>query len=311
MKKYLTRLFKKRNSAGFTLVEVIVSTALIGVLMVGIVLFMAPVFSMVDTNETAQRADRTTTTLEHYISKSLRNTVFVKVYTGAKVTDITNPDGAIREDPDFSGEEGIEKFMEGHKDNYQLNCLSIKYVEDTNPRNSSLGNNPHKFMLYNESFDTNYNHLSSTAVFEECFYEDIYPKFTFSRDSMKVELDKDGKIIPEDADPKPEVSKTLYPGIQLDIDIYNDENMTDFGHIFKGTSYIEINNIKSMQINSEGKHKVFDITEIDPDQNDIYIFYVSRKVGTFSGFEGDKTEESSGESSSDSGSEDPVETSAG
>lgn len=288
MKKYLTRLFKKRNSAGFTLVEVIVSTALIGVLMVGIVLFMAPVFSMVDTNETAQRADRTTTTLEHYISKSLRNTVLVKVYTGAKETDITDADGAIREETDFKE---IAEYMKNHGDNYQLNCLSIKYVEDTNPRNSSLGNNPYKFMLYNESFDTNYVHLGSEPVFEECFYEDIYPRFTFDRDAMKVELDDKGKVIADDASPKPEVKTTLYPGIKLDIDIYNDENMEDYGRIFKGTSYIEINNIKSMQINSEGKYKVYAITEIDPSAEDIYIFYVSRKVGTFSGFKDAETEE--------------------
>ncbi len=291
MKKYLTRLFKKRNSAGFTLVEVIVSTALIGVLMVGIVLFMAPVFSMVDTNETAQRADRTTTTLEHYISKSLRNSVLVKVYTGAKSTDITTAEGAIRNDTDFSGEGGISDFMKDHSDNYQLNCLSIKYVEDTNPRNNSEGNNPHKFMLYNESFDINYNLLSSVPVFEECFYEDIYPQFTFDRESMKVELDENGKIITDDIDPKPEVKTTLYPGIQLDIDIYNDENMMDYGRIFRGTSYIEINNIKSMQINSEGKYKIFPVKELDPNEKDIYIFYVSRKVGTFSGFKDDETEE--------------------
>lgn len=281
MKKYLTRLFKKRNSSGFTLVEVIVSTALIGVLMIGIVMFISPVFSMVDTNETAQRADRTATTLELYLSKSLRNTVFVKVFTGAETDDVTKVEGAIRVDADFKE---MEEFVQKNSDNYQLNCLSIKYVKDTNPRNSSLGDDPYKFMLFNESFDSNYVHLGSEPVFEECFYEDIYPKFTFDRETMKVELDDEGKIIAEDAVPKPEVKTTLYPGIQLDIDIYSDENMEDYGQIFKGTSYIEINNIKSMQINSEGKYKIFPNEELDPNKNDMYVFYVSRKVGTFSGF---------------------------
>ncbi|MBE6889032.1 MAG: prepilin-type N-terminal cleavage/methylation domain-containing protein [Ruminococcaceae bacterium] len=303
MKKYLARLLKKRNSAGFTLVEVIVSTALLGVLMVGVVLFMAPVFSMVDTNETAQRADRTATTLEHYISKSLRNTVYVKVYTGVVADDIEKPDGAIREDEDFLE---IVEYMKNHSDNYQLNCLSIKYVEDTNPRNSSEGNHPHKFMLYNESFDNNYQIISSEPVFEECFYEDIYPKFTFDREAMKIEIDADGNIIDptptpdstteadpdETAEAEPEAKTTLYSGVKLDIDIYDDESLMAYAHIFKGTSYIEINNIKSMELNSEGKYKVYPTLEIDPDEKDMYIFYVSRKLGTFSGFKGDEGAES-------------------
>ncbi len=302
MMKHLKRLSKWRNSSGFTMVEVIVSTALLGVLIVGILLFMTPVFGMIDNNEVNQKADRTATTMELYLSKSLRSSLFIKVYTGAKSDDVTKGDGAICKDTQF---EAMKKFVVDNSANYELRCISIKYVEDTNPRNNSTGNNPYKYMLFNEKVDTSHYTVDaskSDRIFDECFYEDIYPKFSFRRNP--VCFDKDGNVIPETYDsdgnvtPKHEdvdgnkvnpwphddttnYTTTLYPVIEMDIDIYGDEGMDISSRAFSGRSYIEVNNVKSLQLNSKGTYVIYEpeaITDGSTDK-DIYIFYVARKTG--------------------------------
>ena len=302
MMKYLKRLSKWRNSSGFTLVEVIVSTALLGVLIVGILLFMTPVFGMIDNNEVNQKADRTATTMELYLSKSLRSALFVKVYTGAKFGDINDASGAIYTDEAFIT---MKDFASANSANYELRCISIKYVEDTNPSNSSIGDSPYKYMLFNEKIDTAYYMLDGAKtelIFDECFYEDIYPKFEFRRNP--VCFDKDGNVITEsyDADgnvtPKHEDSAgnkadpwphddstnyatTLYPVLEMDIDIYGDESMHETSRALSGKSFIEINNVKSLQLNSKGTYKIFEPEAITDGTTykDTYIFYVARKTG--------------------------------
>ncbi len=278
--KYLKRLSKWRNSSGFTLVEVVVSTALLGVLIIGILLFMTPVFGMVDNNEVNQKADRTATTMELYLSKSLRSSLFVKVFTGAKLDDINDNSGAIYTDDEFKE---MMDFASNNSANYELRCISIKYVEDTNPRNSSTGNNPYKYMLYNEKIDTSYYMLDATKtelVFDECFYEDVYPKFEFA--ANPVNFDADGNVIEDPtADGAPAVSVTLYPALEMNVDIYGEENMDISSRAFFGKSYIEINNIKSLQLNSKGTYKIYQPEAITDGSTykDIYIFYVARKTG--------------------------------
>lgn len=303
MMKYLKRLSKWRNSSGFTLVEVVVSTALLGVLIVGILLFMSPIFGMVDNNEVNQKAERSATTLEHYLSKSLRSSLYVKVFTGATANDINDTAaGAISQDNDFKE---MKQFAIDNNANYELKCLSIKYVEDTNPRNNSTSNNPEKYMMYNETIDTTTYKLfpkddpsgkGPDLVFEECFYEDIYPKFSFRRNP--VCFDKDGNMIPETKDADGNVTPahteggapwshsastynvTLYPVLEMDIDIHSDENMDISSRVFGGKSFIEVNNVKSLQLNSKGKYKIFEPMAVtDGSTNkDIYIFYVARKL---------------------------------
>lgn len=302
MMKYLKRLSKWRNSSGFTLVEVVVSTALLGVLIVGILLFMTPVFGMIDNNEVNQKADRTATTMELYLSKSLRSSLFVKVFTGATLDDINDSSGAIYTDEQFKA---MKQFATDNSANYELRCISIKYVEDTNPRNNSTSNNPHKYMMFNEKVDTSYYMLDTTKtelVFDNCFYEDIYPKFTFRRNPVCFDkdgnviaetYDEDGNVIPkhEDengvkADPWPHdastnYTMTLYPVLEMDIDIYGDESMDISSRAFFGKSYIEVNNVKSLQLNSKGTYVIHEPEAItDGSTNkDIYIFYVARKTG--------------------------------
>lgn len=282
--KRLKKLSKWRNSSGFTLVEVVISTALLGILVIGILLFMTPVFSLAGSSETNTKANRFATTLELYVSKSLRNSTYVKVYTGAKVSDVSSA-GAICIDSDAEFKEMLE-FVKNNSKNCELRCMSLKYVEDTNPRNSSTGDTAYKYMLFNESFDMSKGTLDpnkSELVFEECFYEDIYPRLSF--EVKPVCFDSAGTVIPEtDPDIATKTKLTLYPAVEMNIDIYDNENMSDYSRVFAGLSYIEVNNIKSLQINSKGTYKIYQPQEItDGSSNkDILIFYVAGKSNTVS-----------------------------
>lgn len=289
--KRLKRLSRWRNSSGFTLVEVIVSTALLGVLIIGILLFMTPVFSLAGSSETNTKANRFATTMELYVSKSLRSSVYIKVYTGAEIGDITSTSGAIYTDADF---QSMKDFVIANSENYELRCMSIRYVEDTNPRNSSVGDTAYKYMLYNDKIDTAKYFIDknkSELVFDECFYEDIYPKFSFA--VKPVYFDENGAVIdataPDiefDTEGKPKTAKlTLYPAVEMNIDIYEEEGMGDYSRVFKGLSYIEANNIKSLQLNSKGTYKIYQPMEVtDGTTNkDTYIFYVARKAGVLVG----------------------------
>ena len=160
-----------------------------------------------------------------------------------------------------------------------MNCLSLKYVTDNNPRNNSQNGTAKKYILYNEKVDaTQFILLPSSAqpVFDESFYEDIYPKFSFSH--MDVHFDSTGKELTADevaADPS-KVKTTLTPALIMDILVYNDESMNDVYRIFTGKSIIEANLIKSTAVNTGGEYKIFDNTAHDAG-DDIFIFYITRK----------------------------------
>ncbi len=280
MMKKLSKLLKKHNSGGFTLVEVVIATALLGILIIGVLLFMTPVFGMLDTNENAAKADRAMSTVETYVSKSLRRSIYVKVFTGGDDTDITSTSGAIFTDADYTK---MVEFMNkpGNKDRYTLNCLSIRYEVDNNPRNRSENNNARKYMLHNETINTTHYLLETSEtelVFDESFYEDIYPSFDLS--VVSVDFDSSGNVIPETVAPgatpvTPAVTRT--PGIIMDMSVFSDETMHEVYRIFTGKSIIECNNIKSAEANPKGDYKIFDITELTTGKN-IYIFYITRNL---------------------------------
>lgn len=304
--KYLKRLSKWRNSSGFTLVEVIVSTALLGVLIIGVLLFMTPVFGMANKSDVNQKADRTATTMELYMSKALRPSLFVKVFTGATLEDINDSSGAIYTDDEF---QAMKSFASSNSANYELRCISIKYVEDTNPRNSSVGNNPHKYMMFNEKIDTSFYMIDETKtelVFDNCFYEDIYPKFTFTVNGVMFDssgksyvVDESGNSLYTTASSATSSTSSssssssssestsgggtptgpLYPVLEMDIEIFGDEHINEISsRVFYGKSFIEVNNIKSLQLNSKGTYRIYQPEPLSSGE-DIYIFYVARKTG--------------------------------
>lgn len=305
----LKRLFNKRNAGGYTLVEVIVASALLGVLIIGVLGFVTPVFSILQSSDEVKKAERTVATIEHYISKNLRKSLYVKVYDNATIDDLN---GWVQEDDEdladtmlgfFSGDE--------RKKDYTLRCLAIEYMTDNNIRNSSTGATAQKYMLYNYAYDWSTGQfVDPVNVFEECFYEDIYPKFSFAPRAVWVNPDTNAVVeapstaeAPETEEPAataesadagtgeppvaPATPVLITPAMVMDVNIYNSEAIdNDMNLIFKGKSFIEVNNVKSTVINDKSTvdYKIFDsfdlATDATNDGKNIYIIYITRNIGT-------------------------------
>ncbi len=301
MLKCFRRLFSIRNSSGYTLVEVIVSTALLGILIIGIMMFMTPVFSNVDENVEQSRSDTVATTMQNYITKTLKNAQYVKVYTGvsqASMLAITQSINSTLSEGDPAEDyktmtQTVQKNMSGGVKFRRLGCISLRYIEDKNPRNSDTGLNSYKYILSNETVklpgvtipgvtagDYEIVPSMSTPVFDTSFYEDLYPTTKFER-IQGYDLNTDGDNNP-DSNPK----DVMYPGYTLSIDVYNEPGIVDattkavnYGDgtkIFSGVGPIELNNIKSLEINPSGEFCTYENTNVGTGQ-DIYIFYIVRE----------------------------------
>ena len=89
MKAILRRL-KKHNSGGFTLVEVIVSCALLAVLLGGMMLFIYPVIRTFDDTEKVYTADNVANCIDEYITKKIYNARRIAIFSNANYDQLTN-----------------------------------------------------------------------------------------------------------------------------------------------------------------------------------------------------------------------------
>ncbi len=303
----LRRLFNKRNAGGYTLVEVIVASALLGVLIIGVLGFVTPVFSILQSSDEVKKAERTVATIEHYISKSLRKSLYVKVYNNATLDDLN---GWVQEDDDDLKDTMLGFFDAERKKTYTLQCLAIEHRTDNNIRNSSTGATAQKYMLYNYTYNWSTGEfVDPVNVFEECFYEDLYPKFSFEPRSVWVNPDTNAVVeapttaeAPETEAPAataesgegtgespvaPATPVLITPAMVMELNIYNSEAIdNDINLLFKGKSFIEINNVKNTVINDKKvvDYKIFDsldlATDATNDGKNIYIIYITRNIGT-------------------------------
>lgn len=87
MFKYIKRLFGKRNNAGFTLVEVVVSIALLGIMLIGVLGFTAPLLANVAEKQQDAQAVMLMEAVDSYITNSLRNAKFLKIIANVNMND--------------------------------------------------------------------------------------------------------------------------------------------------------------------------------------------------------------------------------
>lgn len=180
----LKRLLKKRNNGGFTLVEVVISCALLGILVVGVVAFASPIFGMIASGQKNARATMLAETLDSYIAGCLKNARCVDVIQNTSIERLstTGIDGtaAVNDDPN-----SVLKFMKatGNAAEFEVRCLGICWVE-----NKGLGGKK-KQMLVNcrvdNNFSSGYNNLlvlqsnSGTPiqdkVFDDSLYDGLFP----------------------------------------------------------------------------------------------------------------------------------------
>lgn len=279
MLKILKRLKRWRNKSGFTLVEVIVASALLGILLIGVFSFTAPVMKSVAAKEQNARAVMLSETIDSYIMNMTKYSYFVQTFTGVVDSDVKKPDDS-NDPPILSvkypatgewGNNGLDK-VKSHADeslknmkdtlaamgsNYEVRCMGIRFIED--PK-TGVG----KLMLTNEYIDqTTFGlDLSRTQlVFESCFYDGLYPIIKLENYDNQYQMpDDDGNLKDQIEADKVEIAKALKitTEVYLDDSIYNvNENVRKSAMLnFSGTSYVDFAYIRSNVINQAKQYKV-------------------------------------------------------
>lgn len=262
MKKIL-RLLKKRNNRGFTLVEVIISCALLGILVIGMCGFVAPVLSQIKDREQNAHALMISEAMQAYINRSIKNSNYVAIFENVTRADMISTGDA----KDIDAVKDMFEFVRKaeNKDIYEIKCIGIRWLEDKKT-------NRHRYMLTNEYFSSTGYYLDAASttrmVFDECFYDNSFPKVTLDI------LTKDSKNT----------------AIKTIIDVYENQDLDKLD--FEGIGYADLININNTKINQYGTYKLYSKADTTirtadefaadhADDNvmpDTYIYYITRKV---------------------------------
>lgn len=180
------RLLKARNSSGFTLIEVIISCALLGILVVGVMTFASPIFNMIKVNQKSARATMLAEALDVYISGSIRNAVCVEVIanTSYQTLRVSGVPGASLDESTPLGR--LTKFMADNNSNnaYEVRALGINWLEDTISHRKKLMlttlkvDNATQWNMSRLKLTT--SDLDAAKVFDDSLYLNLFPVVTLS-----------------------------------------------------------------------------------------------------------------------------------
>ncbi len=266
--KKIIRLLKKRGSGGFTLVEMIVSVALLAVLMAGMMIFISPVVRSFNDQQTDNNAENTTTCVQEYITRNLRNAFKLFVIENTSYTDIQANDAykatisqMNKFCNDINGTGAINK-------TYVLNCMSLRY-DSTDKR----------YYLYEESVNMNSNGSLDTAkskkVFADCLYDDLYITYDFA-------VAKNGDYVEGGS-----AKEYRNDAIEMQFATYGDEGYSNL--IFEAEGITQFRQIKGMLADGGNESDYFikvepsaplKFADMTDGSRDIYIYYVTRRFGT-------------------------------
>lgn len=206
--KYLYRLLNKRNR-GFTLVEMVISTALLSILVLGVLGFATPIMNMLRVEQQSARGTALAETIDSYINGTLRNAQMIKIIENVTYDRIHQP--TVATDAGL-GLDDIYKFMQDNSDRFEVRCLGICWVADQSSPyyDPAMGNTvPRKLMLVNLKVSQNFAVGSpmsgalmpiptdlrpnadgslkdgATKVFDDSMYFGLYPVVKFSRFKQK------------------------------------------------------------------------------------------------------------------------------
>lgn len=252
----LKRLLKLRNKAGFTLVEVIIACALLGVLVIGIMAFITPVLKMVRSKESNARALMLSEAIDNYIATTTQYAYYVQTISNAAKSDTTGVTPSVMS-LKYTGTEFPKKANKGlstlktcydnmtNKDKYEVRCIGMRWLED--PLSGEK-----KLMLTNEFVDQNSMALDaskSVPVFETCFYDGLYPIVKFENYNNQYQINGADQVEADKVD--------IAPGLKITVDVYTDmdcyrvtENVRKSATLsYVGTTYTEFNVIKNYLLN--------------------------------------------------------------
>lgn len=265
--KKIRRLFSKKT--GFTLVEMIVSVALLAILLGGMMLFITPIVRSFNDNQTDLTAENSAVCVQEYITRSIRNANQVAIFANTNYTNISTTSAyteKIKAMNQFCTDVNGVGTADANK-TYLLKCISLKY-DDTDDR----------YYLYKETVNMNADGALtgvSTEVFSRCLFNDLY---------MTFELEK-----AENGDFPAVAGSTEFrdDAINITINAYRDAARNSLA--FQGSGIFELRQIKVM-LAAGGQPTDYNLTIYPTDQKsyaemtagsrDIYIYYIVRQLGT-------------------------------
>ena len=277
MKKRLKRLLRLRNSSGFTLIEVVVSCALLGILILGVMGFITPVLSSVSDKKMNARALMLSEAINNYIYSTVQNAYYVTTYSGAASSDMSGMSAQVGTLV-YTGSDFPKMSATNNKgyvsmknalstlgaDRHEIRCLGVRWREDPSSGEKKL-------MLTREQIDDKGSIIPSKTelVFDECFYDDLYPIITFENYTNQYQVkDKDtDKYVDKIEADKVNIAPAL--GLTVDVyttlDCYNvDKTARDNAMVnTHGTSYVGFINIKSTVTNTNGTCEIVPNIEIN------------------------------------------------
>lgn len=275
LKKFKRRLFSRKNG-GFTLVEVIVSAALLGVLLVGIIAFITPALSMMKEEETNSHASMVASSLENYITRSLRSTPYVKIVTNATNSDFSTGAPLMADGGDIQTMLKWAALSE-NVNIYEIRCISLRMMTDSRTGET-------KYMMY-QDYVSELGALKSMPVFDDCFYDGLFPEVTLKQATNQY---RDGTF-PKNEDG---TTQTLAnrPALEIDINIYDDDSMDGSDLVFTGYGLTELYMIATNKYDPDTNKNSYGYTIYPSEQarsdddaetansHDVYIFYAARKL---------------------------------
>lgn len=301
--KRILRLLKRRNNGGFTLVEVIVSCVLLGILILAVMGMITPVMSIITSNEKNANALMVAEAVEAHIDRNIKNAVYCAVFTNAGSNK--SAVGSLSTDLESTGlilkSDAIKEMLDfmktdSNKDIYEIKVIGIRWLEDkrTNQYKYMLTNINPKIKSDGSGFDSFFSGIE-TRVFEDCFYDNFFPDISF--EIMEYNEHEDGD------ETKP-ITSTRNVALKTTIDVYSNSARTALAA--QGKGYADFINIRTKSINPDGNYKLYSIeggddamgnpitvsTKLRTDAEltsdfgvtahaETYIFYITRKLKYF------------------------------
>ena len=265
MFKRMKRLLRLRNKSGFTLVEVIVACALLGILIVGVMGFATPVLSSVRAKEQNARAVLLSEAICTYIANTIQYAYFVQTFDCAASGDTKGAAPKVAaltysgEYTDYNGN-GLERLKSRFKDlgdeYYEIRCIGVRWMDIP-------GESGKKLMLTNERVDPLTMELvesDTELVFNTVFYEGLYPVIYFENYTNDHSItDGHGTQLDFNLDaPGMASGLKIYTDIYLTPECYSTTEATrEYAMMtFPGMTYADFPMIRSNIMNAANLNKI-------------------------------------------------------
>ncbi|MGN1119133.1 MAG: hypothetical protein ACI4Q4_02170, partial [Oscillospiraceae bacterium] len=225
------------------------------------------------------RSSVVASTMQQYITRTIRNTPAIKVFTNAKIDDTLSGE-AIDTDEDY--QKIVTWLATGsNASNYELRCICLRPVYDAQNETTSI-------LMYQEFFSDTAVGIDSTSeveVFNACFYGGLFPEILIkpATNEFRSFGDEEPAETAETAETAESAESgegedgpvTLRPGIELTINMYDDDELDVANMIYSGYGLIELYNVSSSSDSSSDY--IFENKDLGTG-NETLIFYLARKI---------------------------------